>query len=1201
MNGKRNHRSDTALTKANGKQPSHANSDNEDSTKLLSTKQHVTNSETPAAKRHKPNEIEKLPTSQEQIYLNETNMLYHSHLFRVKMDEMLKNISMKHKHKLLLEGWLKKFQKFLSEIPSADTPVDLQDWSPYSEVGVAVPLAALPRVSGHFQFAPPTSVNFTGSFTTNTVTSLGLVLDVIIEMPRECFRKQDCRDGRWLLKRVHYLGHLATALKRCPLVQQEETSWTQHLGEPLRPALLLSPNLTGGISKWKVQLLPVPSEGTFKCHTFSPQKINVKNKGELPCPSINFLCAVDAEMALHSSALQTALQSLPGLVQGIKLAKVWLNQRQLNKGRGALSGYVLSQLVLHLCRTGRIFAHSSDYQVFKILLVYLDESNWTESGINIFDECQKGKDIKDNPFANTLIDTTAYHNLYPVVVVGPSGYCNLTAALTPQYCKQLKQEANHGLKILSSKEHTFDLLFIQRSSFDLSFDQSIHIKIKKNVLQHYYSPEKASTKPLLLDQLHPAVVGESPSSDSGVESNEDDQDEKIASVGDLSPLIPELGTLLERGLGPRATLVAPKLVPAPVWHVGKPVPAAPTTVTFGLRVDPSCAWNLLIKDQGTDPAEFREFWGERSILRRYRDGTNCESVAWGDGSEGEGDCRTIPGQIAQHLFHRHFQIPRNDVYLVGPKLETLLRLPDEFEGSKEYCTGESSCVAAVQAYGALCQLLRSFDATDMVLKVANIVSSDPALAHAAVYPRRHIDPTLTAVDQIRKATELCDPILVLVFMERSGKWPNDLEAVEQVRTSLHAAILKQLRKKRVPALCQTGRMLVVMEGYAFHVRVTYQGEVLLLRQQIAPEWQGAEEEQLCQYDTKASLQLQVDTTITPLIVSALAGLGGLHPSYGSAVRLCRRWLSCSLMEPHMPPLATQLLVAHLYTSPGQFQPPHTPHVAFLRFLTLLATTRFEDTPFFINLNDKFRADDLEELENKFNSNVGRELLPHLFLATPFDIRGGDAKLKEAGGVQGLDDAEKVFRYKLVSHCTQERPLQVIVGFVKRLAVAALDIYQSMIYKPKFNPLAFCKPMRFMFNIVVELDPNRRPCLEENLNYSRLKPKDVHSTVGSGKVVKKQPLKVTREYVRDMVTFLQEKYKEYALVHHDPLGGDIITFSFMPGALDEMDMPKVVLGTEYELLTSNPPLRVRLDPHLLAFQIPEKIGSIVKSVTVNVSK
>lgn len=78
-----------------------------------------------------------------------------------------------------------------------------------------------------------------------------------------------------------------------------------------------------------------------------------------------------------------------------------------------------------------------------------------------------------------------------------------------------------------------------------------------------------------------------------------------------------------------------------------------------------------------------------------------------------------------------------------------------------------------------------------------------------------------------------------------------------------------------------------------------------------------------------------------------------HSSFGGAVRLCKRWVSSQLLSGHLPHVAVELLVAHLYLAPAPYTPPHTPHVAFLRFLHLLAHTDWKTTPFLVNLNDAF--------------------------------------------------------------------------------------------------------------------------------------------------------------------------------------------------------------------------------------------------------
>lgn len=78
-----------------------------------------------------------------------------------------------------------------------------------------------------------------------------------------------------------------------------------------------------------------------------------------------------------------------------------------------------------------------------------------------------------------------------------------------------------------------------------------------------------------------------------------------------------------------------------------------------------------------------------------------------------------------------------------------------------------------------------------------------------------------------------------------------------------------------------------------------------------------------------------------------------HSSFSGAVRLCKRWVSSQLLSGHMRHVVVELLVAYLYLAPAPYTPPHTPHVAFLRFLHLLAHTDWKTTPILVNLNDAF--------------------------------------------------------------------------------------------------------------------------------------------------------------------------------------------------------------------------------------------------------
>ncbi|KAF2361339.1 Nrap protein domain 2 [Trinorchestia longiramus] len=523
--------------------------------------------------------VEDIPSTQELIYMKETKALYHNSFFRIQLETLLSEITLKSKHKLALDKWIQNFTDHVLALPNALKAVPLCDWSCYA--GVGAPLPWTPRIEGVFQFTAPASVATTGSYADGSLTTLNKVVDLKIVVPESCLESGDHRDGRWLLKRAHYLVHIASALMSCPLV--DALHWGRHLDEPLRPALLVNPKLRGGAGKWQVRLLPVPAAGAFKVHAFSPQKLNLKYKGEVSCAQLNFLCGVDTALSDNCSVLEDTLPAMPGLLQAVKLAKVWLRQRHLSEGRGAVTGHVVSMLVLYLFRLRRVNAQMSAYQVFRVLLNYLEhECEWQTKGVSLY-ELSKNSGAP-NPYVNTILPVTAHHTHYSVVFVDPSGYLNITTTLSPHTLLRMKQEAKLSLAVLSSNSpESFESLFIQRTDFHLTFDQSLVVRLSCESLEQYYSLPSTPSARLLVNQLHPSVFPDQSSGD------------EPAAVGEMYPVVEDMCELLKKGLGDRAFLVAPQLAVCEAWGVDQPTPPDTESVFIGLRLNPISAFSLLIK------------------------------------------------------------------------------------------------------------------------------------------------------------------------------------------------------------------------------------------------------------------------------------------------------------------------------------------------------------------------------------------------------------------------------------------------------------------------------------------------------------------------------------------------------------------------------------------------------------------------------
>jgi len=126
--------------------------------------------------------------------------------------------------------------------------------------------------------------------------------------------------------------------------------------------------------------------------------------------------------------------------------------------------------------------------------------------------------------------------------------------------------------------------------------------------------------------------------------------------GDWTPVVTDwLLHLVTRGLGKRVEMLYFKPQTPLQWPVNKaPLSRSQSSVTLGLLLNSDHADTVLDTGPPADSSEapsFRAFWGEKSELRRFKDGSILEAVVWSCDSMAER--RTICGRIIKHLSPFH--------------------------------------------------------------------------------------------------------------------------------------------------------------------------------------------------------------------------------------------------------------------------------------------------------------------------------------------------------------------------------------------------------------------------------------------------------------------------------------------------------------------------------------------------------------------
>lgn len=228
-------------------------------------------------------------------------------------------------------------------------------------------------------------------------------------------------------------------------------------------------------------------------------------------------------------------------------------------------------------------------------------------------------------------------------------------------------------------------------------------------------------------------------------------------------------------------------------------------------------------------AAFRGFWGDRCELRRFRDGTVCESVLWAAPPHLRHLIiprlvtaaleRNLPVAVGTPRPGRHTQQKTNwhDSYPAGCSAVMtqatarqrcrLLRPVTSVGVAVESWLGDEDpgarTVAVQTAVDSLNQKLRRLAGAGVLpLGVQAVVGAAAALRATAVplpVPHALAGPVLdTAVLTTRQVPRRVEPLELMITLEGSGRWPDDPAAVRKTKT----AFLLQVGKPLEPQTAQ---------------------------------------------------------------------------------------------------------------------------------------------------------------------------------------------------------------------------------------------------------------------------------------------------------------------------------------------------------------------------------------------------------------
>lgn len=407
-------------------------------------------------------------------------------------------------------------------------------------------------------------------------------------------------------------------------------------------------------------------------------------------------------------------------------------------------------------------------------------------------------------------------------------------------------------------------------------------------------------------------------------------------------LIARLASILRRGLGNRAKAITVLHPSSDIRPLSQALPSSSSVIHLGIILDTEHAFRLVdhgptAEEQESERAkQFRDFWGEKAELRRFKDGSITESVVW-DVKNAE-ERAHVPATIVRHLLRRHFAIGADAVSTWQAPFDALVKAPESVRSLYEARGAAMGFKTALSAFDTLVKQIKALD-EQLPLAVLNVSPVSPALRYTEVFVPVAIPLAVRA--GLPVPASYLPAMEVIVEFEKSGRWPDDLRAIQKIKLAflerlatclmaavkgLHARVALGDGMERTEIQDEAALDIVTAEGWAFRAQIWHDREATLLERVIddqpnvpkafrRPLESGEARERLVAVRAR---ELYTRRFVhAPRHHRAVAAVSHRLPAFAGAVRLVKRWFAAHwLLRSHVSEEAVELLCAYVFLRMG---------------------------------------------------------------------------------------------------------------------------------------------------------------------------------------------------------------------------------------------------------------------------------------------
>lgn len=443
-------------------------------------------------------------------------------------------------------------------------------------------------------------------------------------------------------------------------------------------------------------------------------------------------------------------------------------------------------------------------------------------------------------------------------------------------------------------------------------------------------------------------------------------------------------SVLSKGLGDRVHAISLSWESSSPWQIKsvRPPKESKNGIEVRFVLDPANAGRSVdygpSAENKKEAAAFRAFWGERAELRRFKDGSILESLIWSSKSELD-----FTWEIVFYLLKRHLKMEPEtcDVYH-GAQLAELLP-----GGLLSVQQNMASYQPLMTAASNLEQSIRDVEGLPLQLRQVLIASS--TLTYTSLYPPSDAPHQHSP-----------EPADLVIQFEGSGRWPDDLLAIQRTKIALLLKVgdllagavvgLKTrlgLENEDHPNMNAAFLDIIFRERFVFRLRIQNEREETLNERQLKDKTLGQHARE------EAALALATykrEFVHAPAHAQTVRTLCTRFPLLSQTTRLIKRWFNSHLLSLHFSEQFIELLVIRTFVQPYPWHPPSSVLTGFLRTLLFLSRWDWRVDPLIVNISGEMSSGDVETINTRFEA--WRKIDPGmnrvvLFAASNLDMDG----------------------------------------------------------------------------------------------------------------------------------------------------------------------------------------------------------------------